>query len=158
MLGFLKGFFGSSKEVDSELAVNVASAAKSLDIDLAMSAHENWKLRLQGYLDGVSTESFSAEEICFDDRCDLGKWIHGSGKAQLGSFPGFTALMGHHKMFHYAASNVVALSKAGNERDAHAMLTGQFSKFSREVRQDLAMLQRLVEDVKLSRKFEKETR
>ena len=36
MLEFLKGFFGSSKEIDSELAGNVASAAKTLDIDMAM--------------------------------------------------------------------------------------------------------------------------
>lgn len=149
MLGFIKNFFGGASAAnDSQLAGNVASAAQSLDIDMAIAAHENWKLRLQAFLDGSSTEQFSPEVICFDDRCDLGKWIHGEGKARLGTFPGFTALMGHHKMFHYAASNVVALSNAGKEEDARKMLQGQFSKFSGEVVQDLSDLQQLVESSK----------
>lgn len=152
MLGFLKSFFGSSNERDSELAGNVASAAKTLDIDMAMSAHENWKLRLSAHLEGKSTERFSAEEICFDDRCDLGRWIHGDGKARLGNFPGFTALMGHHKMFHYAASNVVSLAKAGKAAQAQAMLSGQFTKFSGEVIQDLELLRKLVDGAKASRR------
>ena len=150
MLGFLKSFFGSSDAQDSELAGNVASAAKTLDIDMAMSAHENWKLRLSAYLEGHSTERFSAEEICFDDRCDLGRWIHGDGKARLGNFPGFAALMGHHKMFHYAASNVVSLAKSGRSNDAHNMLHGQFAKFSGEVMQDLEVLRKLVQGAKAS--------
>jgi hypothetical protein len=152
VLGFFKGFFGAAKERDSELASNLAIAAKTLDIDMAVSAHENWKLRLSAFLDGASTEHFSAEEICFDDRCDLGRWIHGDGKARLGSFPGFTALMGHHKMFHYAASNVVALSKAGKVNDAQAMLQGQFTKFSGEVIQDLELLRKLLQGVKATRR------
>lgn len=93
------------------------------------------------YLDGSSSEELSAETICFDDRCDLGKWIHSSGQANLGRFPGFTALVGRHKMFHYAASNVVALSKAGKEAEARKMLTGQFEAFSRSVVSELEELQ-----------------
>lgn len=148
MLGFIKNFFGGNAGNDSQLAGNVVSAAQSLDINMAIAAHENWKLRLQAFLDGSSTEQFSPEVICFDDRCDLGKWIHGEGRARLGAFPGFTALMGHHKMFHYAASNVVALSNAGKEEDARKMLREQFSKFSSEVVQGLSDLQQLVESSK----------
>jgi hypothetical protein len=147
MLGFLKVFFGDSKH-DSGLHDQVAQAvSEGLDIQMAAAAHENWKLRLMSFLDGMSTETFTAESICFDDRCDLGKWIHSTGKSRLGAFPGFTALVGHHKMFHYAASNVVALHKAGKKVEARKMLTGQLETFSRAVDEDLEMMHRIVEQV-----------
>lgn len=143
MLDFVKRFFGGGDLKADLVDSDMLQTVESLDIATAKAAHENWKHRLQAYLDGKSTEQFSAEVICFDDRCDLGQWIHGAGKARLGNFPGFTALMGHHKMFHYAASNVVALAKAGKSVDAKAMLNGQFAKFSREVVADLDLLDQM---------------
>jgi hypothetical protein len=122
-----------------------------LDLDMAQAAHENWKLRLQAYLDGRSEEELSAETICFDDRCDLGQWIHGPGTASLGRFPGFTALLGHHKMFHYAASNVVALAKAGKNDDARKIMAQQFEPFSRSVVTDLDSLRQIASAPKAAR-------
>ena len=84
-----------------------------------------------------------------DDRCDLGKWIHTAGRAKLGAFPGFTALQGHHKMFHYAASNVVALTQAGKTDEARKMLDVQFAQHSNEVVRDLKMLNVLASEGKL---------
>ena len=155
MLKFFKNFFGKGAEEDSNLSAQVASAAAGLDIDMAIAAHENWKLRLQSYLDGTSKEVFGAEVICFDDRCDLGKWIHGDGKAKLGAFPGFTALMGHHKMFHYAASNVVALAKSGKGKQAQAMLGGQFGQFSQEVVQGLTALKEMAKTAPTAKSAQK---
>lgn len=136
MFGFIKNFFGSS-QMDSELGALIGSATDGLDIQTAMIAHENWKLRLQAYLDGASTEQFLPEVICFDNHCDLGQWIHGKGQAHLGKFAGFTALLEHHKMFHYAASNVVALSQAGKQAEAQKILEGSFVAFSKAVGEDL---------------------
>jgi Chemoreceptor zinc-binding domain len=116
------------------------SALSDLDMHVALSEHGNWKNRLQAYLDGHSKEVFDANVICFDDRCDLGKWIHSTGKARLGHHPGFTALMSHHKMFHFAASNIVALRNRGKTAEANAMLHGQFSQFSKSVQNDLNTL------------------
>lgn len=131
----LKGLFGwgSSGKMSKEDAAQIARASASLDIDAAIAGHENWKHRLSAYLEGVSNEKFVAEEICFDDRCDLGKWLHGEGRAKLGRFAGFTALVQHHKMFHYAASNVVSLHQAGKEDEAAKMLNGQFSTHGNDV-------------------------
>ena len=151
MLGFLKSFFGNDNR-DSQLEAELAIAADGLDIQMAMAAHDNWKLRLQAYLNGASKEDFLPEVICFDDRCDLGRWIHGDGAARLGRYPGFTALLGHHKMFHYAASNVVALSKGGKEAEAQKMLEGSFNSFSAAVNQDLMALKQVVERVKVKQK------
>ena len=144
MFGFLRNFFGSS-ELDSELNSLIGKATDGLDIQTAMAAHQNWKLRLMAYLEGNSSEQFSPEVICFDNHCDLGQWIHGKGQAHLGNFSGFTALLEHHKMFHYAASNVVALSQAGKEAEAHKMLEGSFATFSKAVGEDLENMYHAVE-------------
>ena len=62
------------------------------------------------------------------------------------SASGFTALQGHHKMFHYAASNVVALAQAGKTEEANKMLDVQFTQQSAEVVRDLRMLKALAEE------------
>ena len=142
----LKNFFGIGSGDQKEMAKKVARSASSIDFETAIAAHENWKLRLRAFLEGSSSEKFVAEEICFDDRCDLGKWIYGTGKTQLGSFPGFTALVGHHKMFHYAASNVVALAQAGKIDEAGKILEMQFSQHSSEVTRELNMLRAIVRE------------
>jgi Chemoreceptor zinc-binding domain len=85
---------------DSELTIDAKTAAAVLaeiDIDTAISAHENWKLRLRNYLDGKSTEQLSPEVVCLDDKCDLGKWLHGPGGQRLGKYPAFTMLIARHK-------------------------------------------------------------
>jgi len=151
MLSFIKSFFGSASN-DSLMHSDLVEAADALDIQMAIGAHENWKLRLQAYLDGTSKEEFSAEVICFDDRCDLGKWIHSAGKARLGRYPGFTALMNHHKMFHYAASNVVALTKSGKADEAREMLDGQFLNFSKSVVADLKGFQSAMSKIPSSKR------
>ena len=136
-------FLGSGKQSQTDVD-QARSALDDLDIQVAISAHENWKNRLQAYLDGTSKEVFDANVVCFDDRCDLGKWIHSSGKAKLGQYPGFTALMSHHKIFHFAASNVVALQSRGKTAEAEVILRGQFTQFSKAVVGDLKALSGMV--------------
>jgi Chemoreceptor zinc-binding domain len=138
-------FFGSGKQSQAEIDT-ARSALNDLDIQVAITAHQNWKNRLQAYLDGTSKEVFDAAVVCFDDRCDLGKWIHSSGKAKMGQYPGFTALMSHHKMFHFAASNVVALQSRGKTAEADAILKGQFDQFSKSVVGDLNALSNMMKN------------
>jgi hypothetical protein len=129
MFGFLRSFFLGGDAAAMKL--DVASAVDDgLNLGAAISAHENWKIRLDSYLSGKSTEDLRSEVICFDDRCDLGKWIHSTGKERLGKYPGFTALLADHKQFHYAASNVVALAKAGKLVEADQMLKGPYARAS----------------------------
>jgi hypothetical protein len=139
-MSFLSSLFGGvfrlGKQPQNEIDF-AQSALNDLDIQDAVSEHENLKIRLQAYLDGTSKEVFDANVICFDDRCDLGKWIHSSGKARLGQYRGFTMLMSRHKMFHFAASNVVALQSRGKTAEAEVILKGQFSQFSKSVVGDL---------------------
>jgi Chemoreceptor zinc-binding domain len=117
---------GNKQEAkDSELTIDAKTAAAVLaeiDIDTAIAAHENWKLRLRNYLDGKSTEQLSPDVVCLDDRCDLGKWLHGPGGQRLGKYPAFTMLIARHKYFHVQASTVVALTQAGEKAKAEETL------------------------------------
>jgi len=135
----LKSFFGGSSDHEAMDTGGHAVLAQ-LDIQAAQLAHENWKVRLQAYLEGRSNEQFSPEVICFDDRCDLGKWIHGEAQQRMGKYPGFTALVGHHKMFHYAASNVVSQYQAGHVEEARKTLDGVFAHHSHAVVESLDLL------------------
>lgn len=141
----LKNFFGSS-ETHEAMDTGGHAMLAQLDIQAAQMAHENWKVRLQAYLDGKSTEKFSPEVICFDDRCDLGKWIHGEAQQRMGKYPGFTALVGHHKMFHYAASNVVSQFQSGHADAARKTLDGVFSHHSHAVTESLDLLAHIARD------------
>ena len=140
MRKFLSYFFGTNSDSDrteSKLAMDMQVASASLDIEMAITAHENWKLRLESYLHGTSQESFSPEVMCFDDKCDLGKWIHSKGRKHLGSYCGFNALVNNHKLFHCAASNVISLVQMGKKSQAEKMLTMQVENFSNRMVNDL---------------------
>jgi len=120
----------------SQMGLDAKSAAAILaeiDIDTAIAAHENWKLRLQNYLSGNSTENLQAEVVCLDDRCDLGKWLHGPGGQRLGKYPAFSVLVARHKFFHLQASNVVALAQANNKDQAAKTLEGSYRHASTQV-------------------------
>ncbi len=147
MFGFLKSFFGGTQSKDSkeELLAVQSALASGIDIEAAIAAHLNWKVRLNSYLQGTSDEVLKPDVICFDNRCDLGKWIYSTGQERLGRFPGFTALVGHHKMFHYAASNVVSLVQSGKHEDARKMLKGSYETSSNAVIGDLEMMRKMVE-------------
>ncbi len=144
-MAFLNSLFGGFRGAGkSPPQINFAqNALNDLDIQAAIVSHQNGKTRLQAYLDGTSKEGFDANVICFDNRCALGQWIHGSGKTKLGQYPGFTALMSHHKMFHFAASNIVALQSRGKTAEADVILQGQFAQFLKSVVGDLNALSRI---------------
>jgi hypothetical protein len=150
-MGFFSRLFGTEKlervaentsnlpskfEGGSDLGLDAKTAAAILaeiDIDTAISAHENWKLRLQNYLDGRSQEDLRPEVICLDDRCDLGKWLHGPGRERLGKYPAFSVLVARHKYFHVQASTVVALAQAGERDKAQSMIDGAYRHASNQV-------------------------
>jgi hypothetical protein len=150
-MGFFSRLFGTEKlereagnasklpsklEDGSDLGLDAKTAAAILaeiDIDTAISAHENWKLRLQNYLEGRSQEDLRPEVICLDDRCDLGKWLHGPGRARLGKYPAFSVLVARHKYFHVQASTVVALAQTGEREKAQSLIDGAFRHASNQV-------------------------
>ena len=123
----------------------LASAAMVQDIYTAIFAHENLKYRLVTFTEGLSQEAFTAEQVYHTDNSELGQWIRGVGLAKFSKFRAFTRLIEHHKMFHYAAANVVSLTKAGKMKEANTMMAAQFEDFSDAIISDLLTLRETVE-------------
>ncbi|MGS0742714.1 CZB domain-containing protein [Glaciimonas sp. GG7] len=137
MLNFFKNIFGSDTSTKPAVPIEVSevdiNTVRELNIGAAISAHENWKIRLTAFLAGKSTEDLRPEVICFDNRCDLGKWLHGAAKEQLGKYTAFQQLVAEHKSFHYHASNVVSLTQAGKIEEAEKLLDNGFRLSSERV-------------------------
>jgi len=98
-----------------------------LDIDGAIEAHRQWKVKLRTAIEHQS--QLDAETISCDDRCPLGKWLYGPGGHRLGSRPSFVQLLEEHKVFHQAAGDVAKRINSGAYSQAQRML-GAGSEFA----------------------------
>lgn len=117
---------------------------EDLDFQKWVSAHRNWRQRLIAYIEGNSQETLDEHVICHDDRCDLGKWIHGNGQRFYGEEPPFQRLVNDHAAFHRSAGDVVSLFKSKGEKEARRTLTGDFDLCSMRVIDGLSQLERRV--------------
>ena len=82
-----------------------------MDFDEALKAHSAWKMKLSNYLrkpDG----SLKSEDIQVDNKCDLGKWIHGEG-AKFNTLTEYSTLKSEHAKFHKCAGDVVKKADSG---------------------------------------------
>jgi len=67
-------------------------------------------------------------EVAKDDKCELGKWIHGDG-AKHAKSPEFQQLRSEHTRFHKAAADVVHKADSGASVSGETALGGH-SEFS----------------------------
>ena len=104
-----------------------------VNIPEAITAHVNWKVRLQKYVDGKSEEKLDPMVVCRDDQCDLGKWIHGPATKHFHDDQSFRELRADHAQFHYVAANVVRYMQEGDEGGARALLKGEYARVSHHV-------------------------
>lgn len=111
----------------ARLAVAAAGKVVGFNFDQAIAAHRDWKVRLRKAIAGH--ETLDADTICRDDRCALGKWIHGPGAAQWGQRPGFAPLQAKHAEFHEVAGGVARKINAGQYADAERLI-GSGSRFA----------------------------
>jgi hypothetical protein len=130
------GTVAPTDPASSELGLDAAAASAilaELDIDTAIANHENWKVRLQNQIHGASLEQLDPEAIRQDNRCDLGRWLHGPGRERLGHYPAFTVLVARHQYFHVQASAVAAQAQGGDMAGAEKTLNGSFRHASNQV-------------------------
>lgn len=104
-----------------------------MDFDEALSCHLKWKGRLKEAIEGGSPEPLDPDIIARDDRCDLGRWIHGALEPALASKPEFQALRQRHAEFHGVAAEVVRKAKGGDPHGAALHLNGPFFLASSQV-------------------------
>ncbi|MFN8124421.1 MAG: CZB domain-containing protein [Thermoleophilia bacterium] len=91
-----------------------------MDLVQASQAHAEWKVRLRTAIN--KKEHLDAAAITADDRCALGQWLHGAGRAEYGSHAEFAAVVEKHAAFHREAGAVAAAINAGDFDRATGML------------------------------------
>lgn len=121
---------GSELVLDAEYATMLMT---EIDIDAAIASHEGWRLQLQDMVNGRSNEVMRPERICQDDRCDLGRWLYGTGRVRLGHYPAFGMLVARHKYFHQQAAAVVTLFQAGEQQQSVQLLNSSCRHASNQV-------------------------
>ena len=121
---------GSELVLDAEYATTLMT---EIDIDGAIASHEGWRLKLQDMVNGASQEVMRPERICQDDRCDLGRWLNGSGQERLGHYPAFGMLVARHRYFHQQAAAVITCFQAGDQAQALQLLNGRCRHASNQV-------------------------
>lgn len=139
MLKKLLGTFGVTPTQREEVR-------KEINLFEALEAHTDWKRRLMDYLDGRSDEVLHPHEICVDNRCELGKWIHGPGLARFGKQPLFVSLVEEHAKFHHQAAKVVEAQQAGKATKAMHILAEGFTEQSRKTISCLSKLNAIIEN------------
>ncbi|MDD4912433.1 MAG: CZB domain-containing protein [Sideroxydans sp.] len=119
----LKTMFGLTRESRDEIK-------RELDFYQAIDVHLAWKRRLSDYLAGRGKEVLEPHNICVDNRCALGQWIHGAGKARFGEFELFKQLTEEHAKFHFYAAKVVEEHQTGHSTAAEKILMDDFARQS----------------------------
>jgi len=117
-------------------------AAAQLSFDDAIEAHERWKERLLLIVSGQSNELTPADvaNVRCDDKCTLGKWIHGVAKNKFGADAIFTDLLTEHAIFHNCAADVIEHARYKRLQYSRLVIDGEFTRRSRKVVGLLEML------------------
>jgi hypothetical protein len=124
---------GGTEDRGAELA--------GLNFKTAVDAHMKWKVRLESYIGGTSTEQLNVEVVCRDDQCPLGKWIYDKGGEKFGFSETFFDMKAHHTLFHRCAGSVLAAAQAGETDQARKLLhSGDYVKASERVKMLLARM------------------
>ena len=113
---------------------------KEINFMDAITAHLQWKARLQDYLNGASQEELDADSICRDDQCLLGRWIHGPGREHHHGVPKFYEVRADHAQFHFIAGNVVRHAQANERAAAEALLENEYKRITHKMVQALTEL------------------
>ena len=95
-------------------------------IDSAIDAHAEWKRKLYNSID-TGIAHISAATACCDDKCALGKWLHGpqfDEATRRGD--DFRAVVNLHALFHKTAGSVLAYVERGNVSAAQFIMDGEY--------------------------------
>jgi methyl-accepting chemotaxis protein len=109
---------------------SAVSKAPAFSFDDAESAHIKWKMRLIQYIGGQSNEDLDVETVSCDDKCDLGKWIHGPA-TRYATMMEYKNLRQSHAAFHKSVGEIVHSVHEQNPEQARSMLGGEFSHTSK---------------------------
>lgn len=104
-----------------------------MNLDEAIQRHAEWKVKFRSAI--AKRERMDVDTISVDNRCALGQWLHGEGRARHGARPEFAVVVQRHKAFHIEAGKVARLINLGQYDQAEQALGNgtPFSQASMEV-------------------------
>ncbi len=115
-----------------------------MNLDEAINKHAEWKVKFRVAM--TKKEQLDAAAIRADNRCDLGKWLHGEGQHTHGSNGNFANLVSMHADFHRAAGKVAEQINGGSFERAEAML-GNSTEYALASANVAAAITRLKKDL-----------
>lgn len=95
---------------------------QGLNMKDALDAHNDWTHRLERIIDGTSKEILEVETVACDDRCALGRWIHGHAAEHFGKLDEFHELKQVHADFHREAGELLKNAITGELQEAKSAL------------------------------------
>lgn len=113
----------------------------NLDMQSAIQAHLNWKIRFRDYIHGTSDEELEVPVISSDCHCALGKWLSAEGKRKFGHLPSYEDVLIKHANFHLNAGQVLQMAKDGDRIGAQRQLNGSYFDCSQELIKALEVLE-----------------
>lgn len=91
-----------------------------MNLDNAVQAHAQWKTKLRSAIS--KHEQLDLMTLSRDDRCELGQWLHGEGKASYGGLTSHADCVHKHVIFHSEVTKVARAVNAGQFDVATDML------------------------------------
>lgn len=91
-----------------------------MDLNEAIKAHSDWKMKLRGAIQ-AHTE-MDVATIARDDCCALGKWLHGEAQSRFPGLKSYKECVNLHANFHKQASQVAVNINQGHYEQAAKML------------------------------------
>ncbi len=120
---------------EADLMLSMAAmftVGKTTIIDKGVAAHLRWKSRLFNAANGDELPDRNTASV--DHACELGKWLHGDGKKQLGGSELYARLIERHREFHATVGTIIDQIKAGRlDAAKQELLHGSFDRVSKEV-------------------------
>lgn len=118
-----------------------------MNFDDAIKVHSDWKLKLSSYL-RKPDKTLRGADVCLDNRCELGKWVHGEG-GKHAALAEFKELKVNHARFHKAAAAIVDKANSGQPVAAETALgsASEFSEVSRTVVSNIMAMKRALTKV-----------
>lgn len=104
-----------------------------MDLNQAIEKHAEWKVKFRTAI--AKQDLMNAETISKDNCCELGKWLHGVGRAKFSNLPSFMKCVSNHARFHVEAGKIAQAINAKKYTEAETMLTNgtAYSLASNEV-------------------------
>jgi hypothetical protein len=138
MLRAVGNWLGQGK--NNKMPVN--NGASIMDVH---NAHIKCKVAFDNYLKSTIFKSLNQAEVCRDDKCELGRLIHGAGLEQYRMHGTFYTLRSIHAQLHIVAGNIVQLIQSNDRAAATRLFEEEYYAVSRKVLQAVTALYKQAE-------------